>query len=169
MSAGMRRLAALLLGLAIAGPALAEKSASARALNALVGDWQGAGTTSDMPSKQRLHWETVLGGKFVRLTLDNRMQTPDGKEWQFQAQALYRVLPDGTMAGTWFDSRGYTFPLNGRADDSGVLTIDWGSDDTERGLSRYRIRDGRLEVTDEVQDKDGTIRVFGRSTLERQP
>jgi hypothetical protein len=169
MSAGMRRLAALLLGLAIAGPALAEESASARALNALVGDWQGAGTTSDMPSKQRLHWETVLGGKFVRLTLDNRMQTPDGKEWQFQAQALYRVLPDGTIAGTWFDSRGYTFPLNGRADDSGVLTIDWGSDDTERGLSRYRIRDGRLEVTDEVQDKDGTIRVFGRSTLERQP
>jgi hypothetical protein len=169
MSAGMRRLAALLLGLAIAGPALAEESASARALNALVGDWQGTGTTSDMPSKQRLHWETVLGGKFVRLTLDNRMQTPDGKEWQFQAQALYRVLPDGTIAGTWFDSRGYTFPLNGRADDSGVLTIDWGSDDTERGLSRYRIRDGRLEVTDEVQDKDGTIRVFGRSTLERQP
>jgi hypothetical protein len=169
MTRGTKPLAALLLGLAIAGAATAEESASARALTALVGDWQGEGTTSDMPSKQRLHWETVLGGQFVRLTLDNRMETPDGKEWHFQAQALYRVLPDGTIAGTWFDSRGFTFPLKGRADDSGVLTIDWGSDDTERGLSRYRIENGRLEVTDEVQDKDGTIRVFGRSTLERQP
>ena len=165
----MRQLALLLLGFAIAGPAAAEESVSARALSALVGDWQGEGTTSDMPSQQRLHWETVLAGKFVRLTLDNRMQTPDGKEWHFQAQALYRVPADGTIAGTWFDSRGFTFPLTGRTDDSGVLTIDWGSDDTERGLSRSRIENGRLEVTDEVQDKDGTIRIFGRSTLERQP
>lgn len=169
MSAGIRHIAAFLLGLAMAGAAGAEESASARALAALVGTWEGEGTTSDMPSKQRLQWESVLGGKFVRLTLDNRMETPDQKEWHFQAQALYRVLPDGTIAGTWFDSRGFTFPLKGRADDSGVLTIDWGSDETERGLSRYRIADSRLEVTDEVQDKDGTIRIFGRSTLARLP
>ena len=169
MIAAARQLAALLLCFAIAGAASAEESASARALAALVGTWEGEGTTSDMPSRQRLQWEPVLGGKFVRLTLDNRMETPDQKEWHFEAQALYRVLPDGTLAGTWFDSRGFTFPLKGKADDSGVLTIDWGSDDTERGLSRYRIAEGRLEVTDEVQEKDGTIRVFGRSTLERQP
>lgn len=169
MTGGMRLLTTLLLGFALSGAAIAEESASARALAALVGTWEGEGTTSDMPSRQRLQWESVLGGKFVRLTLDNRMETPDQKEWHFQAQALYRVLPDGTIAGTWFDSRGFTFPLKGRADDSGVLTIDWGSDDTERGLSRYRIAEGRLEVTDEVQEKDGTIRIFGRSTLERQP
>ena len=169
MTPVMRAFVALLLALAIQGAVAAEESPGTRALTALVGDWQGEGTTSDMPSKQRLHWESILDGKFVRLTLDNRMTTPDGKEWHFQAQAFYRVQPDGSITGTWFDSRGLTFPLNGRADDSGVLTIDWGSDDTERGLSRYRIADGKLEVTDEVQDKDGTIRVFGRSTLERQP
>lgn len=163
----MRQMAWILMFFAFTGFAAAEENAGARALAALVGDWQGEGTTSDMPSKQRLHWESILDGKFVRLTLDNRMTTPDGKEWHFQAQAFYRVQPDGSISGTWFDSRGFTFPLKGRVDDSGVLTIDWGSDDTERGLSRYRIADGKLEVTDEVQDKDGTIRVFGRSTLER--
>ncbi len=165
----MRQLAACLIGFAMAASAAADESASARALNALVGDWQGEGTTSDMPSKQRLNWEPVLDGQFVRLTLDNRMTTPDGKEWHFQAQALYRAQPDGAIAGTWFDSRGFTFPLKGVTDDAGALTIDWGSDETERGRSRYRIAEGRLEVTDEVQENDGTLRVFGRSTLERRP
>jgi len=165
----LRRLAATLLAVALTGPAAADESAAAQALASLVGDWRGEGTTSGMPSKQQLHWESVLGGKFVRLTLDNRMTTPDGKEWHFEAQALYRVQADGTVGGTWFDSRGFTFPLKGTADDAGTLTVDWGSDDTERGRSHYRIADGKLEVTDEVQEKDGTLRVFGRSTLARQP
>jgi len=169
MTAGMRHLAALLLGFTIAAGAATGEGAAARALAAIAGEWQGEGTTSGMVSKQRLHWEPVLDGRFTRLTLDNRMTTPDGKEWHFQAQAFYRVLPDGTIAGTWFDSRGYTFPLKGIADEAGTLTIDWGSDETERGRSSYRIADGKLEVTDEVQEKDGTLRAFGRSTLERSP
>lgn len=169
MKTGIGRLAALLLGFAMAAAATAEDSAAGRALAALVGDWQGTGTTSEMPSKQRLQWERVLDGKFVRLTLDNRLTAPDASEWHFQAQAYYKVSADGSIAGTWFDSRGFTFPLTGVADDAGALTIDWGSDETERGRSTYRIADGRLEITDEVQGKDGTLRVFGRSTLEPSP
>lgn len=78
-------------------PAGAEESASARALADLVGDWQGEDTTSDMPSKQRLRWESIIDGKFARLARDNRMTTPDGKEWHFQAQVYYRVFGRSTL------------------------------------------------------------------------
>jgi hypothetical protein len=166
MSAALR---VLVLWVAALQVAVAEETAAAQLVAALAGNWQGAGEVRGMPSKQEMRWESVLDGRFLRLSFDNRMTAPDGKEWRFQADAYYRIQADGTIAGTWFDSRGFTFPLAGSADDAGVLTIDWGSDDTERGLSRYQIKDGRLEVTDEVKDKDGTIRVFGRSTLERKP
>ncbi len=160
---------ALLMWLLLGPPAIAADDVAAAVFTRLAGTWQGTGTTSGMPSVQRLQWEPVLDAAFVRLTLENRMTMTDGKEWRFQAQAFYKVSPDGRIAGTWFDSRGLTFPLAGSVDDAGVLTIDWGSDDTERGRSRYRIADGALEVTDEVQGKDGALSVFGQSTLKREP
>ncbi len=160
---------ALLMCLLLSQPATAGDDASATVFTRLAGSWQGTGTTSGMASVQRLQWEPVLDAAFVRLTLENRMTMKDGKEWRFQAQAFYKVSPDGRIAGTWFDSRGLSFPLAGSVDDAGVLTIDWGSDDTERGRSRYRIADGVLEVTDEAQGKDGALAVFGRSTLKREP
>ncbi len=160
---------ALLMWLLLSPPAIAGDDAAAPFFTRLAGTWQGTGTTSGMPSVQRLQWEPVLDAAFVRLTLENRMTTKEGQEWRFQAQAFYKVSPDGGITGTWFDSRGLTFPLAGSVDAAGVLTIAWGSDDTERGRSHYRIADGALEVTDEAQGKDGALAVFGRSTLKREP
>jgi hypothetical protein len=95
------------------------------------------------------------------------MTDADGKERRFQAQGFYRAQDDGTIAGTWFDSRGLSFPLAGSADGPDLLTILWGSEAVERGRSSYRLSADGLEVIDEVLMRDGEWRVFGRTRLER--
>lgn len=156
---------ALLVWMVLQSAAVADESAAPFA--SLAGDWQGPGETNGMASLQQMRWEPVLEGRFLRLTLDNRMTAADGAEWRFQAQAFYRLGSDGAISGTWFDSRGISFPLAGSLDDQGVMTILWGTEDTERGRSRYRIVADTLEVTDEVLTPEGEWRVFGRSRLLR--
>jgi hypothetical protein len=166
MSAALR---VLVLWVAALQVAVAEETAAAQLVAALAGNWQGAGEVRGMPSKQEMRWESVLDGRFLRLSFDNRMTAPDGKEWRFQADAYYRIQADGTIAGTWFDSRGVSFPLEGTAEPGGAMTILWGTADTELGRSSYRITEAGLDVTDEVQGPDGTWRTFGRSMLNRLP
>ncbi|MEX1994165.1 MAG: hypothetical protein WD929_05840 [Steroidobacteraceae bacterium] len=161
-------LRALALWLA-AVPAMAEESPAARFFEQLAGHWQGTGEVRGMPSNQQMRWEAVLDGRFLRLSFDNRMSAPDGKEWRFQAEAYYRIQADGTIAGTWFDSRGVSFPLTGSVDESAAMTILWGTAETERGRSSYRISDAGLEVRDEVLGPDGAWHSFGRTTLTRLP
>ena len=159
----------LVLWLAVLPAAIAEETPAAQLFAALTGHWQGTGEVRGMPSKQEMRWEPVLDGQFLRLSFDNRMTAPDGKEWRFQAQSYYRVQADGAIAGTWFDSRGVSFPLVGTVEPGGALTILWGTAETERGRSSYRISDAGLEVIDEVQGPDGAWRTFGRTTLTRLP
>ena len=161
-------LGTLVLWLA-AVPAMAEESPAARFFEQLAGHWQGTGEVRGMPSNQLMHWEAVLDGRFLRLSFDNRMSAPDGTEWRFQAEAYYRIQADGTIAGTWFDSRGTSFPLTGSVDESAAMTILWGTAETERGRSSYRISSGDLEITDEVLDQNGEWRIFGRTVLARAP
>lgn len=160
---------ALVVWIAVLPAAVAEETPAAQLFAALVGHWQGTGEVRGMPSKQEMHWEPVLDGRFLRLSFDNRMTAPDGKEWRFQAQSYYRVEADDTIAGTWFDSRGVSFPLAGTVEPGGAMTILWGTPETERGRSSYRISDAGLEVTDEVMGPDGAWRTFGRTTLTRLP
>jgi len=160
---------ALVLWIAVLPAALAGETPATQLFAALAGQWQGAGEVRGMPSKQEMHWEPVLDGRFLRLSFDNRMTAADGKEWRFQAEAYYRVQADGTIAGTWFDSRGASFPLEGTVEPGGAMTILWGRAETERGRSKYRISDASLEVTDEVMAPDGAWRMFGRTTLTRLP
>ncbi len=94
------------------------------------------------------------------------MRAADGTEYRFQAHAYYRAGDDGAITGTWLDSRGVTLPLTGTAGEAS-MDIEWGSEATERGRSRYRITGDTLEVVDEVLLPDGQWRVFGRSTLRR--
>jgi len=149
--------------------AAAQEPPAARVLVELASVWQGGGETNGMPATLRLHWEPVLDGAWTRLALSNRMQAPDGKEWHFQAQAFYRVGPDGAISGNWFDSRGRSLPLAGSAE-AGIMTIRWGtSESAEQGRSTYRLATDALEITDEVLTKEGAWRVFGRSRLARMP
>ena len=158
----------LLLWIACLPAALAEESSAAGFFAQIAGDWQGTGEVRGMASGQQMSWQPVLDGSFLRLTFDNRMTGTDGKEWRFQAHGYYRVRDDGTITGTWFDSRGVSFPLSGAVDDGGTMTILWGTDDTERGRSSYRLSAETLEVTDEVLSREGAWRVFGRTRLTRE-
>ena len=163
----MRRgIAAALLACTWAAAAPAGDSAAASFFAQLQGHWRGEGETRGMASVQDLRWAPALDGAFQRLHLINLMTAADGREWRFQAEAYYRIAPDGTISGTWHDSRGMTLPLSGQVDGD-TLTIDWGTDETERGRSRYRLAPDALEVTDEVQTPAGEWRVFGRSRLIR--
>ena len=168
--AGMKALPrVLLLWIACLPAAIAEESPAASFFSQVAGDWQGTGEVRGMASIQQMSWQPVLDGSFLRLTFDNRMTAADGKEWRFQAHSYYRIRDDGTVTGVWFDSRGVSFPLSGAVDDGGTMTILWGTDDTERGRSSYRLAAGELEVTDEVFGREGEWRVFGRTRLTRRP
>ena len=109
----------------------------------------------------------ALDAAFFRFVFDNRMTAADGKESRFRAEAFYRVGPDGGISGNWFDSRGMALPLTGSVDENGALVILWGTEETERGRSTYRLADDALEITDEVVGEDGNWRVFGQTRLVR--
>jgi hypothetical protein len=155
----------LLLALA-APPAFAEESAASAFFGRLAGEWQGTGEVSAMAADMRMTWEPVLDGRFLRLTMDNRMTGAEGKAWHFKSQAYYRIEKDGTITGTWFDSRGITLPLTGGVEQD-VMTIQWGTEASERGRSHYRLSADALEVTDEVLAREGEWQVFGRTRLAR--
>ena len=159
-------LANLLLGVPAAW---ADESRTRDFFAAISGEWQGSGETLGMASSQQARWEPALDAAFFRFVFDNRMTATDGRESRFRAEAFYRVTADGAVTGTWLDSRGMTLPLTGIVDATGALTIEWGSPETERGRSSYRLIGGALEVTDEVMNPDGSWRVFGRTVLQRKP
>lgn len=148
-------------------PALADEQSAEAFLGRLAGTWQGAGEVRQMAADMRMRWEPVLEGQFHRLSMENRMTGQDGQSWHFKAEAYYRVRTDGSIEGTWFDSRGISLPLTGRVEGD-AMTIDWGTPDIERGRSTYRLTAETLEVTDEVYAKDGALAIFGRTTLARK-
>lgn len=133
----------------------------------LAGEWQGAGETLGMPAVQHARYEPALDAAFFRFVFDNRMTAADGKESRFRAEAFYRVDKTGAVTGTWLDSRGMTLPLTGAVEDDGTLVVLWGSEDTERGRSSYRLVEDALEITDKVAGADGGWRVFGHTRLLR--
>lgn len=132
----------------------------------LHGSWSGEGKSMGMPAKLRLAWEWVLDEKFLRLSLKNEMKAPNGEVQHFEGHAYY--LPnEGRCEGTWFDSRGISFPIKCTADRQS-LTAFWGSADQETGKSIYSFSaDGKLEVVDFVQQKDGSWKEFGRFLVSR--
>ena len=165
----MKPVVALLLSILAIPAAIGAENTAKDFFARLTGDWQGAGEVRGMASAQKMSWEPVLEGKFLRLSFENHMTGDDGREWPFSAQAFYRIQDNGTITGTWFDSRGVSFPLSGDIGEDKTLTILWGTDDTERGRTRYRLTATGLDVTDEVMTKEGSWRSFGRSQLARRP
>lgn len=153
---------------AIAPAAAADEPGTRGFFAELAGNWEGAGEVLGMASNQQARWEPALNAAFFRFVFDNRMTAADGKESRFHAEAFYRVAGDGSVTGTWLDSRGMTLPLAGGLDESGALVVLWGTVETERGRSTYRLAGDTLEITDEVVAEDGGWRVFGHTTLKRR-
>ena len=150
-----RLLAALLLVAAL--PAAAQDVA---ALSWLTGSWRGPGTMFGNASEAVLEIRPALGGRFLELSY---------RAGGFEGRAFYR--PDGAAhwRATWFDNRGTVFPIEAQLDGR-VLTADWGSAETERGRTVYRLaEDGTLEVSDSVAMADGSRRDFARHRLRRSP
>jgi hypothetical protein len=168
MSATLPLLAMALL-LACPFPAQADEARTRDFFARLAGEWQGAGEVLGMPSAQEARWEPALDAAFFRFLFSNRTRAADGRESRFRAEAFYRVAADGTVTGTWLDSRGTTLPLAGGLDEAGALVILSGSPETERGRSTYRLEDDALEIVDEVVAEGGSWRVFGRTRLLRRP
>lgn len=159
-------LLALLFALPLA--AAADEARTRGFFAELAGNWEGTGEVLGMASTQQARWEPALGAAFFRFVFDNRMTAADGKESRFRAEAFYRVGGDGAVTGTWLDSRGMTLPLAGALDEGGALVVLWGTAETERGRSTYRLAGDTLEITDEVVAEDGGWRVFGRTMLRRR-
>lgn len=147
----MARLWAALLLWLVAAPAFASDGPSA--LHWLEGRWRGAGTMFGRASEAVLEVRPALNGRFQEFSY---------RAGQFEGRAFYRPVEDGRWQATWFDNRGISFPIAAVLAGQ-VLTSDWGSAETERGRTIYRLLpDGRLEVTDSAGG-----RVFASHILSR--
>ena len=119
----------------------------------LQGSWQGAGTMFGRASEARLEIRPVLGGRFLELSY---------RASGFEGRAFYRPLGQNRWAATWFDNRGISFPIAGTLAER-TLTTEWGSAETERGRTIYRLLpDGRLEVTDHAGGRDFAVHTLSR-------
>ena len=68
--------------------------------------------------------------KFYELSFQNQQDA--SKEYRFKSKGIYRPWENGTFTGTWFDSRGYSFPLKGKFTEN-ELIVYWGNPETEEG------------------------------------
>ena len=136
-------------------PAAAQDIAG---LGWLSGSWQGSGTAFGRASEARLDVRPVLGGRFVELSY---------RAGAFEGRAFYRPAEGNRWQATWFDNRGMSFPI-GAVLEGRMLTADWGSPETERGRTIYRLADdGRLHVSDSILRPDGSHREFAAHILAR--
>ena len=132
----------------------------------LHGSWSGAGKALEMPANLRMSWEWVLGEKFLRLSLKNEMKAASGQVQLFEGHAYYQPS-EAKCEGTWFDSRGISFPIKCSVAGQS-LTAMWGAPGQENGKSVYSLlADGKLEVVDSVKQKDGSWKEFGRFVVSR--
>lgn len=133
-----------------AAPAAAQEAGN---LDWLAGSWRGAGTMFGQPSEAALDVRPALGGRFVELSY---------RAGGFEGRAFYSPAGEGRWRAAWFDNRGVTFPIAAAVADR-TLTADWGSAETERGRTVYRLLpDGRLEVSDTAAGRE-----FARHLLAR--
>lgn len=132
----------------------------------LEGNWRGAGKVNGMDSTLTMKWERALGDRFWRLSFRNEMKGPQGVI-PFEGAAMYEQNAKGAITGSWFDSRGVKFGINGKTTIDSLIA-DWSSAETEQGRTVYKLTGAdTMEVVDSVKGKDGTYKEFGRSQFTR--
>lgn len=124
--------------------------------------WEGTGTLMNSPATYKMHWERTLDNSFIKLQFENKRVDKDGKEINFKSHAYYKVGEASKVTGTWFDSRGISFPLKGSVSKK-ELIIFWGSPETEEGKTRYTLQsDTEIHVMDYIL-RNGTYLPFGKA------
>ena len=157
-------LVALLMGLWTSATA-GQAQTPSPSLDWLVGSWAGEGIVQGQASEAKLEVGPALGGKF--LELGYRFSTKGARPYAFEGRAFSRPVGGRDWRADWFDSRGMVWPI-GASVEGDTLTANWGTADTERGRTVYRLlRDGRIELVDTVRRRDGTWREFGRHILDK--
>jgi hypothetical protein len=152
----------LLVGIVLTSTYAAELRADA--WDRLYGQWAGHGEVNGMQAEVVFQFSRTLDGRGRQLRFENTMTGNDGAKSIFRADAYY-MCDDAarTCKGHWYDSRGVMLPVTVATQDD-RLVVDWGDEATERGRTTYLVTpDCHLKVTDEVQGKDETLRVFGRT------
>ena len=126
-------LLAIALLLAPAASAAAQPNAASATLTAplgwLVGRWEGTGTRMGSATTARLDVSPALGGRFVEFSYVSS---------GFEGRAFYRQVAPGRWRGEWFDIRGVHFGIDATVEPR-ALNSDWGSTETERGRTVYRL------------------------------
>ena len=146
----------LIVGLFLMEPALGQR----KPIDRLRGTWTGKGRLFGAEATFSMVWRTVLEGKFMRLIFENRVPVAGGGDRVLKAQAFYRTLEDGSIEGTWFDSRGQVLPLKGSFEEN-KFTVLWGSAETEQGRTVYEKLDRKNLMVSDYVLKDGEWEKFG--------
>ncbi|WP_149272969.1 hypothetical protein [Pareuzebyella sediminis] len=127
-------------------------------------EWKGSGELLKRSASFQMDWRPILDGKFYELSFQNQQDA--SKEYRFKSKGIYRPWENGTFTGTWFDSRGYSFPLKGKFTEN-ELIVYWGNPETEEGKTTYRIKDnGTVSVIDYIL-KDGKLIPFGNALYQK--
>ncbi len=164
----MRALRWVGLAMCLAMPVRAETPAPEPApdWSLFHGAWIGQGQVRGMDANVNLEFREAIGGRGHHLRFENAMRTPEGGEWRFQAEAVYLCETPGVCRGHWYDSRGEILPVLATVA-PGQLVVEWGGEGSERGRTTYARSGESLHITDEVLDKDGAWKIFGRVRAER--
>jgi len=132
----------------------------------LSGSWAGTGELFGTAATYSMTWESVLAGRFIRLTFQNNMKNGDSFNLVLEAEAYYSIGAEGSVTATWFDTRGMILPIRGTIAGH-VLTSDWGTPETEEGRTIYRLVDeNRIDVEDYVK-RNGEYQLFGSASYQR--
>ena len=123
--------------------------------------WEGEGTLMGADAKFKMQWDKVLDGRFYRLKFENQRETTNGKI-VFKAIGFYRVTDSVSFHGTWFDSRGISFPLKGILAEN-QLVVHWGTPDTEIGKTVYTVVAGGKIAVEDFIEQNGELVNFGKS------
>ena len=113
------------------------------------------------PSEATLDVRPALGGRFLELELSRRA---------VRRPRLLQLRLRRALAGDLVRQSRRHLPDRGAGETERTLTSEWGSADTERGRTVYRLADdGRLRVTDSRPPPDGAYREFARTRLHARP
>jgi len=138
-------------------------------LDRLQGDWTGQGTAFGLTAQVQTKWESVLDGKFVRLSLSYTTKTLSGVEQSFAGHGYYQAKGEGVYEGYWFDTQGNQYPIKAKLEGDSLTAL-WGIPGKVEGKSVYSLTDsGKLfAVNDSLKQKDGSWKDFSRFELKRK-
>lgn len=132
--------------------------------NSIMGQWQGEGQMFGQSAEFSMHWESILGGKFIRLNFINKFGEVPTKH-VMKAHAYYDL---SNNSGNWFDSRGSMFSLSLQISPHSLLVF-WGNEETEKGKTSYTIDkfDSMVFVEDYIY-KEGKYQLFAKANYQRK-